>query len=134
MESRHERLWMRLKEGNLLRRLVEEHFDGVLLIECATGEIWELGDTFSAKLRVENRSMDGVLYDRQLRETMAHYVEAADREMLAQRLCLETVKKMLERQDAYTVDVDTWRAEDKAFCKRFMFHYLDDSRTVIAMT
>lgn len=134
MESRHERLWTRLKEGNLLRRLVEEHFDGVLLIECATGEIWELGDTFSAKFRVENRSMDGVLYDRQLRETMAHYVEAADRETLAQRLCLETVKKMLERQEAYTVDVDTWRAEDKAFCKRFMFHYLDDSRTVIAMT
>lgn len=90
MESRHERLWTRLKEGNLLRRLVEEHFDGVLLIECATGEIWELGDTFSAKFRVENRSMDGVLYDRQLRETMAHYVEAADRETLAQRLCLES--------------------------------------------
>ena len=90
MESRHERLWMRLKEGNLLRRLVEEHFDGVFLIECATGEIWELGETFSAKLRVENRSMDGVLYDQQLRDAMAYHAEAADQEMLVRLLCLDT--------------------------------------------
>ena len=135
MESRYERLWMRLKEGNLLRRLVEEHFDGVFLIECATGKIWELGDTFSVKLRVENKSMDGVLYDQQLREAMAYHAEAADREALVQRLYLDTVKKALEQQESYTVDVDTWRREDdKPLCKRFVFHYLDEGRTVITMT
>lgn len=135
MESRHERLWMRLKEGNLLRRLVEEHFDGVFLIECATGEIWELGETFSAKLRVENRSMDGVLYDQQLRDAMAYHAEAADQEMLVRLLCLDTVKEALEQQEIYTVDVDTWHDEnDRLVCKRFMFHYMDDGRTAIAMT
>ena len=135
MESRHERLWMRLKEGNLLRRLVEEHFDGVFLIECATGEIWELGETFSAKLRVENRSMDGVLYDQQLRDAMAYHAEAADQEMLVCLLCLDTVKEALEQQEIYTVDVDTWHDEnDRLVCKRFMFHYMDDGRTAIAMT
>ena len=135
MENKLERLWTYLKEGDTLRRLVEEHFDGVFLIECATGEIRELGDAFSAKLRVRDKSMDGVLYDRQLREAMACYAEAADREMLLQRLRLETVKKALERQETYTVDVDTWRAEDdKPLCKRFVFHYLGEDRTMIAMT
>ena len=135
MENKLERLWTYLKEGDTLRRLVEEHFDGVFLIECATGEIRELGDAFSAKLRVRDKSMDGVPYDRQLREAMAFRVEEADREMLVQRLCLETVKKALERQETYTVDVDTWRAEDdRLFCKRFMFHYLGEDRTMIAMT
>ncbi len=135
MESRHERLWMRLKGGNLLRRLVEEHFDGVLLIECATGEIWELGEAFSAKLRVEDKSMDGTLYDRQLREAMACHVEAADRDMLVRRLCLAAVKEALEQSEAYTVDVDTWHGgDDRRACKRFRFHYLDEGRTTIAMT
>ena len=135
MESKLERLWTYLKEGDTLRRLVEEHFDGVFLIECATGEIRELGDAFSAKLRVRDKSMDGVLYDRQLREAIAFRVEEADREALVQRLCLDTVKKALEQRDAYTVDVDTWREEDdRLLCKRFMFHYLDEDRTMIAMT
>ena len=65
VENRLKRLWNRLAVGNTLRRLMEEHFDGVFLIECATGEIWELGEKFSAKLRAGRSSMDGVPYDQQ---------------------------------------------------------------------
>ena len=67
MENRLERLWSRFAEGNMLRRLIEERFDGVFLIDCATGEIRELGEKFSTELRVGQSTMDGVPYDRQLR-------------------------------------------------------------------
>ncbi len=67
MENRLERLWSRFAEGNMLRRLIEERFDGVFLIDCATGEIRELGEKFSTELRAGRSTMDGVPYDRQLR-------------------------------------------------------------------
>ncbi len=73
MENKLERLWERLTEGNTLRQLMEEHFDGVFLIECATGAIRELGEEFSVELRAGRDSMDGVPYDRQLRTAMEYH-------------------------------------------------------------
>ena len=119
----------------MLRRVIEEHFDGVFLIDCATGKICELGETFSAELRAGNPTMDGVLYDEQLRAAMAYHAAEDDRAMLIQMLCLDTVKKALEKQETYSADVDTWKDEEnKMFCKRFSFHYLDDKRTMITVT
>ncbi len=60
MENRLERLWSRFAERNMLRRLIEERFDGVFLIDCATGEIRELGEKFSTELRAGRSTMDGV--------------------------------------------------------------------------
>ncbi len=135
MENKLERLWSRFAEGSTLRRLMEEHFDGVFLIECATGEIRELGEEFSAELRAGRDTMDGVPYDLQMRGAMEYHAAAEDREMLVQQLCLETIRAALEQQETYTVDVDTWRnGEDSVFCKRFVFHYLDELRTEIAVT
>ena len=135
MENKLERLWSRLTEGNMLRRVIEEHFDGVFLINCATGEIHELGESFSVELRAGKPTMDGVPYDEQLRTAMHLHAAAEDCEMLVQRLCLESIRKALETQETYSVDVDTWRDEDeRLFCKRFVFHYLDDTRTMIAVT
>ena len=135
MENKLERLWERLREGNTLRHLMEEHFDGVFLIECATGVIRELGEELSVELRAGRDSMDGVPYDRQLRTAMECHAAEDDREMLIQLLCLDTITRALEQQEAYAVDVDTWRdSEDSVFCKRFVFHYLDDSRSMIAVT
>ena len=133
MENRLERLWNRLAVGNMLRRLMEEHFDGVFLIECATGEIWELGEKFSVKLRAGRSTMDGVPYDQQLRAAMEYHAAKDDQQMLVRLLCLDTVKQALAQQETYAVDVDTWRDENSVFCKRFVFYYLDETRSMIAV-
>ena len=120
----------------MLRRLIEEHFDGVFLIECATGQIWELGEEFSAELRVDGESMNGRQYDRQLRRSMERHVkDETEREILLERLGLERVMAMLEEQEVYTVDLNAWhKGGGYPACKRFMFHYVDDHRAMIAMT
>ncbi len=135
VENRLERLWSRFAEGNMLRRLIEERFDGVFLIDCATGEIRELGEKFSRKLRAGQSTMDGVPYDQQLRTAMKCHAAEDDQEMLVRMLCLDSVRQALEQQETYVVTVDTWRDhEESVFCKRFMFHYLDETRTMIAVT
>ena len=135
MENRLERLWSRFAEGNMLRRLIEEHFDGIFLIDCATGEIRELGEKFSTELRAGRSTMDGVPYDRQLRTAMKCHAAEDDQEMLVRMLCLDSVRQALEQQETYVVTVDTWReSEESVFCKRFVVHYLDETRAMIAVT
>ena len=135
MENRLERLWSRFAEGNMLRRLIEEHFDGIFLIDCATGEIRELGEKFSTELRAGRNTMDGVPYDQQLRTAMKCHAAEDDQEMLVRMLCLDSVRQALEQQETYVVTVDTWReSEESVFCKRFVFHYLDETRAMIAVT
>lgn len=135
MEKRAEQLWSRFACGKLLQRLIEEHFDGVFLIECATGKIRELGEEFSVGLRAGQPTMDGVPYDQQLRIAMRYHAAEDDRETLVRLLCLDSVMRALEQQETYAVTVDTWRSgEDSVFCKRFAFNYLDETRSMIAVT
>ena len=66
MENRLERLWSRFAERNMLRRLIEERFDGVFFDRLCHGRSgsWERN---SPPERAGRSTMDGVPYDRQLR-------------------------------------------------------------------
>lgn len=134
MENRLERLWGQFAARNLLQRLIEEHFDGVFLVECATGEIRELGEKFSIELRAGRSTMDGVPYDQQLRTAMEYHAAADDRDTIVRLLCLDAIKRALEQKESYAVTVDTWcDAENSAFCKRFVFYYIDAAHSMIAV-
>lgn len=134
MENRLERLWNRFAEGSILSRIIEEHFDGVFLIDCASGEIRELGEKLSVGLRAGQPTMDGVPYDLQLRTAMNYHAAAEDRRALIEMLRLDTVVRALSQRESYAVTVDTWCDSDNSvFSKRFVFYYLDESRSMIVV-
>ena len=134
VEVKMEGLWNRFAEGSILSRLIEEHFDGVFLVECATGTIRELSNKLSAGLRAGQATMDGVPYNWQLHNAMNYYAAPEDREVLMNLMRLETITDALAQRDSYAVTVDTWcDNENSEFSKRFVFYYLDESHSMIVV-
>lgn len=119
--------------GLVIDKLVSDHFDGVMLVDCDTGKLVYVNDWLGGSLETI-AGPDGTLHDTVVENLTESRVPQADRPALKEELRLSTVKKMLEHNETYNVDFHTdpeITGED--MYKRITFEYLDAEKKYILL-
>lgn len=133
----------RIKSSDLVKRLVTDFFDEVILIDCATERVLNVTETMLGRpvrgRPVRGRDYDGLRYDEQVRLTMqAQQLESEDASPW-EALCLATVRAQLERHERYCVklcfpvagtDETTY---DETTYKELTYIYLDERQDVLVL-
>lgn len=121
------------EERDLIKRLLAEHFDGIFLIECASGSVKKLaGDSNGEPLYIVK--FNGGSYEEQVRKLVEEKVFPADADRLKEELSLNTVRAHLEHDKTYNVVLSIKVAEDKMpLYKKFSFAYSDPTRSKIVL-
>ncbi len=122
-----------LSEQRIIRRLLSEHFDGVVLIDAETGRLIRIGEHLSGKL-AEYLRFDGTSFDETADRLIGRYVAEPNRLSLREALRLSVVKKALETRQFYHVNGYALDSSGKQSAyKHISFEYLDADRTVLIM-
>lgn len=123
----------KVAENKLIRRLFEEYFDEVVLIDCSNGHVCNISDRIKMKNKVGKRYI-GFSYDDQMVKTVCDIVNDTERAELEEKLCLSSVKKALDDKETYDVEFFLPEHESgRLLCKRITFEYLDDEKDVIIL-
>lgn len=122
----------RINEKALLERLVFEHFDGIILIECATGNIMKISDHLAGKF-LDVANFDGVSYDVQVSELVDVTVPEADKKAVKHSMSLSTVLDNLDKRKTYSVDFNSVDTNNNYVFRRIVFEYLDDCKDAVIL-
>ena len=123
----------KIVENRLIRRLFEEYFDEVVLIDAESGRLYNVSDKIKMKNKVGKKYV-GLSYDCQLVKTICDAVRESERENLEKSLSLATVLKELDENGTYSVEFFILdRESGNMLCKKITFEYLDDDekKTII---
>lgn len=123
----------KIVENKLIRRLFEEYFDEVVLIDAESGRLYNVSDKIKMKNKVGKKYV-GLSYDCQLVKTICDAVRENERENLEKSLSLATILKELDENGAYSVEFFILdRESGNMLCKKITFEYLDDDekKTII---
>lgn len=121
-------------EDDIIKKLISDHFDGVMLLECATGKIVYINDWMGGSLQ---RLVDpgGTPHDAVVEKLTEKMVPRDSRRALKKELCLASVIDNLNRKDTYNVDFHTCQTvAGNDDYKRISFEYLDKDKKYILLS
>lgn len=116
----------------LIKQLVADYFDEVILIEAATGRVLNVSDQISTQ-KQNYRRYDGGSFDEQMSLIVQDDLPAAERAALQKALCLSTVTAELATKNQYSLELVLNRGSDRPVLKNLVFKYLNNSREIIVL-
>lgn len=123
----------RIKSSDLVKRLVTEIFDEVILIDCATERVLNATETMLGR-PARGRDYDGLRYDELVRLTMQAQQLESEYASPWEALCLATVRAQLERHERYCVKLCFPVAgTDETTYKELTYIYLDERQDVLVL-
>lgn len=121
-------------EDDIIKKLISDHFDGVMLLECATGKIVYINDWMGGSLQ-RLVGPGGTPHDAVVEKLTEKMVPRDSRRALKNELCLATVIDRLDREGTYNVDFHTYQTvAGNDDYKRISFEYLDKDKKYILLS
>lgn len=115
-----------ISEESIVRQLLTDHFDGVLLIQLSTESILPVSRFLMGSLAgfVDESNFS---YARSLELLLSACIHTPGFEALNERIAMATVKRQLAQRDIYTVDVQAMLREGRRHIfKRFTYKRLKE--------
>lgn len=123
----------RINSSDLVKRLITEFFDEMILVDCATERVLNATETMLGR-PVRGRDFDGLRYDEQVRLTMQAQQLESEYASPWEALCLATVRDQLERHERYCVKLCfPVSGSDEIVYKELTYIYLDERRDILVM-
>lgn len=123
----------RIQSSDLVKRLVTDFFDEVILIDCATERVLNATETMLGR-PVRGRDYDGLRYDEQVRLTMQAQQLESEYASSWEALCLATVRAQLEKHKRYCVKLCFPVAgTDETTYKELTYIYLDERQDLLVL-
>lgn len=121
-------------EDDIIKKLISNHFEGVMLLECATGKIVYINDWMGGSLQYLV-GPNGTPHDAVVEKLVEERVPRDSRQALKNELCLAAVIDNLSRKDTYNVDFHTDQTVTGSDdYKRISFEYLDQDKKFILLS
>ena len=119
-----------IMQETLIKQLIADYFDEVVLIETATGRVLNISDRITCQ-KHNYRRYDGKTYNEQMLAIVRDDLPPAEREALQKAIGLDTVINELKTSEQYSVELVLPGPGSRAVCKNLVFKFLDQSREII---
>ena len=127
----YEESFSQVSNSVLTRKLLNEYFDEIVLIDSNTARVINVSDKLSKR---DVKKYAGMSYDTQVIKTLTDSFSDPERTALKEALVLPRIKKELETKELYSVNFYTVTQSDNTeLCKEMTFKYFDESKNVIIM-
>lgn len=125
----------RISESALAKRLLSEHFDGIILIERKTQKLINIDDMLSGYF-FDILNFDGDCYDDQVDRLLnKHILFESDCATSKHEMHLETVCENLDKMPLYISEIAIRSSNSQpGRYKRMSFEYLDSQKDYIVLT
>lgn len=121
-----------IMQETLIKQLIADYFDEVVLIETATGRVLNISDHITCQ-KHNYRRYDGKTYNEQMLAIVRDDLPPAEREALQKAIGLDTVINELKTSEQYSVELVLPGPGSRAVCKNLVFKFLDQSREIIVL-
>ncbi len=121
-----------IMQETLIKQLIADYFDEVVLIETETGRVLNISDRITCQ-KHNYRRYDGKTYNEQMLAIVRDDLPPAEREALQKAIGLDTVINELKTSEQYSVELVLPGPGSRAVCKNLVFKFLDQSRKIIVL-
>lgn len=131
--SENKELFNSAAGSKIAKRLLREHFDGILMIDVKSGMLMQENEELAGKF-IKLVSFDDKPYEEQADNIIKKWISDVDRETLRNCVKLANVRSELKKNGKYDVDFHTKADVNNNWTyKRLSYEYLDNSEEVIVM-
>ena len=119
-------------ENRLIKKLLAEHFDGVVIIDAKSGIVAETQEYLTGNLK--KYVAFNMSYEEQMEKIVDEKIYELNQESLKNLLSLSVIKERLSEGETYNVDFHTMSdANHNCRYKRISFEYLDDGKNYVLL-
>lgn len=121
-----------IMQETLIKQLIADYFDEVVLIETATGRVLNISDSITCQKHTYRR-YDGKTYNEQMLAIVREDLPPAEREALQKAIRLNTVINELKTKERYSVELVLPGQGSRAVCKNLVYKFLDQSGEIVVL-
>ncbi len=122
----------RVDESKVLKRLLLDHFDGVVLVDLDTDEIIPINDSCTGRMAPYIDSLN-TSYSYNMGRFMQS-IEKKVRFSIGDKVALDVVRNSMEAQKTYNVNIQFIDDESGSLFKKLCYEYYDDQKDLVILT
>lgn len=133
MTTPHSEIAQRVDKNELAKRLLKEHFNGVVLVDPHADEIVPINDSLTGDL-ASFFDRNNPVYSYNAEQLIQKFISENMRAFIRSKVTLEALAENLCTEEMHNVDLQLKGEDNKILYKRLCYEYYDDTKDIIILT